>query len=180
MLRKIKEFFSNLFSAPPPPKPIDPHAAFKQELLERLSRTTRSIDKCFWHCSDSEIPAHDDISVVRKWHVEENGWSDVGYHIFIKKNGEPQFGRSLALIPAAQYRHNTDTIAICLHGRDADKFTVEQKATAKMIADFTHIFYKGKITNHGHNEVDPNRACPVFDYVEVLDIDENGRLRNFL
>ena len=33
----------------------------------------------------------DDVEIIRKWHVEGNGWSDIGYHYFIKKDGEVMY-----------------------------------------------------------------------------------------
>ena len=62
-----------------------------------FEKPSRTVDKVFIHASDSDWKHHDDISVIRKWHVDENGWGDVGYHYFIKRNGTIQKGRDLEL-----------------------------------------------------------------------------------
>ena len=36
--------------------------------------------------------------------------------------------------------------------------------------------YEGRITFHGHNEVNPMKACPVFNYQQVLRLDPVGHL----
>ena len=48
-----------------------------------FEKPSRTVDRVFIHCSDSDWKHHDDISVIRKWHVDENGWGDVGYHYFM-------------------------------------------------------------------------------------------------
>ena len=46
----------------------------------------RPIDRVFVHCSASDYPQHDNVATMRQWHLER-GWSDVGYHFFIRKDG---------------------------------------------------------------------------------------------
>ena len=53
--------------------------------FEKLKLGNREVDRVFLHCSASPNPAHDDINVIRDWHLER-GWNDVGYHFFIKGN----------------------------------------------------------------------------------------------
>ena len=48
----------------------------------------RDVDRVFIHCSASDHAHHDDVKVMRDWHVNGNGWSDVGYHYFITKAGK--------------------------------------------------------------------------------------------
>ena len=48
-------------------------------------KPARHVDRVFLHCSASDDPDHDDIATIRSWHVDGNGWSDVGYHYFIRK-----------------------------------------------------------------------------------------------
>ena len=75
-----------------------------------FNRPKREIDRVFLHCSASSLPAHDDVSVIRSWHLK-NGWSDIGYHYFIKFDGMIQVGRNLEQTPAAQKGHNVEFIA---------------------------------------------------------------------
>ena len=79
-----------------------------------FTRPDRAVDRVFLHCSASDHPNHDNISTMRKWHLEDRGWSDVGYHFLIRKNGTLEEGRPLDRTPAAQGGNNRGTIAICL------------------------------------------------------------------
>lgn len=137
----------------------------------------RRVNKVFIHCSASSYKDHDDISVIRKWHVDERGWRDVGYHYFITFDGTIQRGRNIEWIPAAQRGHNEGSIAICLHGRVAADFTPAQfKALQRLCRAITDEYSaRKKLTFHGHCEVS-DKTCPVFDYKEVLNLDERGRL----
>lgn len=127
----------------------------------------------FIHCSASNNPDHDDVSVIRRWHVEDRGWNDVGYHYFITSDGQLQKGRSLEAQPAAQYPYNEGTIAVCLHGLNAEDFTDEQYDVLRALC--VAIAREIDVTFHGHCEVSDKR-CPVFDYVSVLQLTAEGRL----
>lgn len=134
---------------------------------------SRRVDRVFIHCSASDNPAHDDVSVIRSWHVHGNGWADVGYHYFIKKDGTIQAGRPIDKIPAAQAPHNRYTIAICLHGLKKEKFTTEQFSSLRALCN--SINNTLDVTFHGHCEVS-DKLCPVFDYKTVLGLAGNGRM----
>jgi N-acetyl-anhydromuramyl-L-alanine amidase AmpD len=138
-----------------------------------FERPARPVDKVYLHCSASDNPAHDDIEVIRDWHVNSNGWNDVGYHYFIRKSGRVETGRNLEHTPAAQGGHNRGTIAICLHGLKVDQFSVKQfRALSKLCRDI-NTAYDHQLTFHGHCEVS-NKTCPVFDYRTVLGLDSDG------
>jgi hypothetical protein len=135
----------------------------------------RPIDRVFLHCSASDRPEDDDIAVIRDWHVNGNGWSDVGYHFFIRKDGTVEPGRGLERIPAAQRGHNTGTIAICLHGLLVERFTKAQFRAVTELCGEIDAAYKGTVSFHGHCEVS-SKSCPVFPYKQVLGLDEHGSM----
>lgn len=139
-----------------------------------FTKPKRAISRVFLHCSASDRPEHDNVATMREWH-KARGWSDVGYHLFIRKNGTIEPGRSLELTPAAQAGHNTGTIAICLHGLEASKFTGAQFNSLITLCHEIERAYDGKVTFHGHREV-AAKACPVFDYRAVLKLDAKGRM----
>jgi N-acetyl-anhydromuramyl-L-alanine amidase AmpD len=140
---------------------------------------TRTIKRVFIHCSASDNPEHDDISVIRKWHTSPDPkdptkpWRDVGYHFYIKKDGTIQKGRDLAIVPSAQAGHNTGTIAICCGGL-AD-FPARQMNALVELCDYLNESIPN-VTFHGHREVAPHKSCPVFNYKEVLLLDDKGRM----
>ena len=132
----------------------------------------RKVNRVFIHCSASDIISHDDVSVIRRWHLKR-GWNDVGYHFFIKKNGVVQPGRNIENTPAAQKGNNTGTIAICLHGLKS--FTENQFDALRHLCKKLQMNYENQLTFHGHCEVS-NKICPVFDYKEVLNLDKEGNM----
>lgn len=143
----------------------------------KFQRPERPCFETFLHCSASSYPEHDDITVINQWHLDK-GFSGVGYHFFIKFNGELQIGRTLEKQPAAQAGNNTGTIAICLHGLKAEDFTQEQFETLKKLCNQINDAYNDSMVFRGHCEVD-NRDCPVFNYQKVLNLDEHGKIKAF-
>ena len=144
-----------------------------------FQKPDRPVDRVFIHCSASDSTEHDDVEVIRKWHTEPpphgRGWSDVGYHFFIRKTGRVEKGRPIERTPAAQRGNNTGTIAICLHGLKAEKFTGHQfRALVKLTSDIDEA-YDSQITFHGHCEV-AAKDCPVFDYKRVLGLSDDGAM----
>lgn len=136
----------------------------------KFTAPKRQIKKVFLHCSASDNPAHDDIKVIKKWHLER-GFRDVGYNYYVKKNGEIQIGRNIEITPAAQAGHNTGSVAICCGG--LKDFTEVQMNSLVNLCDQINEAIEG-VTFHGHCEVEPNKTCPVFDYRDVLGLDDNG------
>lgn len=134
----------------------------------------RPVTRVFIHCSASDNPAHDSVAVIRQWHIA-NGWSDIGYHLFIRKDGSIEPGRSLERMPAAQAGHNRGTIAICLHGLDESRFTAAQIGALQALCAAINDAYLGMVTFHGHREV-AAKSCPVIDYRKVLKLDRSGSL----
>jgi murein L,D-transpeptidase YcbB/YkuD len=139
-----------------------------------FKKPVRAVSRVFIHCSASNNPAHDNVATMRRWH-KQKGWSDVGYHFFIRKDGMLEEGRSLERTPAAQANHNTGTIAICCHGLDKAKFTEAQFDTLRTLCGDIDIAYGGEVTFHGHCEVSA-KSCPVFDYRAVLSLDAEGHV----
>lgn len=140
-----------------------------------FKKSIRTVNRVFIHCSASDNPKHDDISVMKEWHLAR-GFKTVGYHFFIKKDGTVQVGRGIELAPAAQEHNNLATIAICLHGLDKTKFTDKQFAALRDLAKQINIAYNGHVTFHGHCEVS-SKACPVFDYKTILNLTKEGKLQ---
>jgi len=139
-----------------------------------FEKPDRFVNKVFLHHSASDHEEHDDIEVIRDWHVNHNGWSDVGYHFFIKKDGTIQLGRSLEVQPASQKGHNKDSISICLSGLHV--YTAQQMKSLKELCKQINLLYYGQVTFHGHKEVRPTK-CPYYDYKRILELDSNGKMK---
>jgi len=108
------------------------------------------------------------IAEIRRWHVEDNGWSDIGYHYIIDRNGAVGQGRPVSQIGAHVGGHNHDSIGICLIGGRGgnendeffDHYTKDQDMALRiLLADLQNEH--GTMSIHGHNEV-AAKACPCF------------------
>lgn len=135
----------------------------------------RHINEIVVHCAATR-PAwwatrtlNQKVKEIRRWHVEDRGWSDIGYHYLIDRDGKVAEGRSLSRTGAHVRGHNTGSIGICLFGghgsneNDAfsENFTPEQdRALRKLIADLRTRFPTIRKIS-GHNEY-AAKACPGF------------------
>jgi len=128
----------------------------------------RAIDSIIIHCSYT--PADMDVSVsqIRDWHLSR-GWSDIGYHFIILRNGFLESGRPIVLAGAHAKGHNKTSIGICLVGGMGDDGTPDCNYTAdqwKMLATTTkHLveFYNTR-DPIGHRDLPGvTKECPCFD-----------------
>ena len=121
----------------------------------------RTINKLILHCSDSNISSHDNIETIRGWHVNERGFSDVGYHFFIRTDGTIEKGRDIDKIGAHCSGQNKNSIGICLHGKEKRDFTGAQFISLTDLLKALVLLFP-ESTTHGHNEFS-EKSCPVFD-----------------
>lgn len=138
----------------------------------------RLINLIVLHCSDSDNPAHDDISVIRKWHTER-GWTgpdgvegtedDVGYHFFYKKDGTEQIGRDVSQVGAGVKGHNAHAVHLCLSGRLRSEFTRAQFRSLRKRLD--QLFKDHNLDWKAvrlHNQLDSNKTCPNFTMMDAV------------
>lgn len=133
----------------------------------------RDVDEIILHCSAT--PARMDCGAVeiRHWHVDENGWQDIGYHWIVRRNGVVEMGRPESKVGAHCTNHNSRSIGVCLIGGTTndvkgpeDNFTQAQfDSLAKVIRELRDRYPHTSI--HGHSEF-ANKACPVFDVDKFL------------
>jgi len=133
----------------------------------------RNVRRIILHCSDSDYQQHDDISVIDEWH-KQRGWNGVGYHYFIKSDGNLQIGRDESEIGAHCYGFNDDSIGICLHGET--HFSEPQfRMLNNLIRDICERH--DIIQVQGHRFFDDKKNCPNFD---VSEFKKNYALWDFL
>ena len=119
----------------------------------------RTINKIIVHCSASDTTTK--VSDIYRWHVVENGWDNIGYHVIIDMEGQSHRGRPLKEIGAHCYGHNKDSIGVCLiGGKDQFDYTQSQLDELRITCDFYSA--KFSATVHGHNEFS-SKLCPRFD-----------------
>lgn len=127
----------------------------------------REIRRLIIHCSATHPKTDIGVETIRRWHVDDNGWSDIGYHAVIRRDGTLEMGRTIRRIGAHVRGHNRDSIGLCLiggHGAAstdvfADHFTEPQRVALVPLLKMAHQF---GLTIHGHNEY-ANKGCPGFN-----------------
>jgi len=130
-------------------------------------------DEIIIHCSATKPSMDIDAGWIRKIHVQQNKWRDIGYHFVVRRNGTVEPGRPVNQVGAHCEGHNTGTIGICLvgglseTGRPENNFTPQQfTAVQKLIKDLG-VQYPAIIKLSGHNDY-ANKACPCFNVHEIL------------
>jgi N-acetylmuramoyl-L-alanine amidase len=121
------------------------------------------------HCSASPASAvHVDAKEIDRWH-RKKGWLKIGYHFVITRDAVLQKGRDLNSAGAHVAGRNHESIGVCLVGgtkddwkTPEDNFTQDQMAMLNVLLfDLRNLYPQAKIV--GHWELDPKKACPVFD-----------------
>lgn len=121
------------------------------------------------HCSASDFDHHDNVQSIYQWHVIENGWSDIGYHYIITKNGDVHICRPIHRTPASIKNHNSGGIGIMLTGN----YVFSEAQFRSLRALIRNLQFEYNISDDnvkGHNEYEGhfNRKCPNFDLKKVL------------
>jgi|TARA_R100001244_G_scaffold114175_1_gene84583 N-acetylmuramoyl-L-alanine amidase len=125
----------------------------------------RTIKEAILHYSATPEGKPFDVKDIWEWHVNGNGWSDVGYHYVIKLDGTIQDGRPIKRTGAHCRGHNRGTVGICYIGggltEGKDTRTEEQKdALVILLNDLIKQYNITKIS--GHNQYS-TKKCPGFD-----------------
>ena len=127
----------------------------------------RKIEEIIIHCTDTYSDMDVDIELIRKWHVEERGWSDVGYHYLIRRDGSVETGRDINRPGAHAVGHNSHSIGLAIAGGKArgdespTNFTQAQwDSLEDFVVSLVEQFPDPNVI--GHNNVS-KKACPTFN-----------------
>ena len=142
----------------------------------KLKKSKRVITELIVHCSAT--PEGNDYTVenIRADHKKQ-GWSDIGYHYVIYRDGTVHMGRDVNLVGAhcAKGGHNQHSIGICYIGgvenkpntpyyllKAKDTRTDKQKAALlSFLLDLKKLYPQAKI--YGHRDFDSGKECPSFN-----------------
>lgn len=135
----------------------------------------RILDKIILHCADTKPSMDIGVKEIRKWHVEERGWRDIGYHWVIRRDGTIEKGRDEYMAGAHCSGQNARSIGICLVGgmqqnssRSEDNFMPCQfDSLKKLITNIRARYPQYKMSIHGHDEF-ADKECPVFSVDKFL------------
>ena len=131
----------------------------------------RDIDMIVVHCSGSRCDHRYTMKMLRYDHVHNNGWTDIGYHFYVTRDGEIHRGRPTEKIGAHCLNHNRHSIGICYEGgldaegQAKDTRTLEQRgALLALLRELKKNFPKALIV--GHHDLNPLKECPCYPCVE--------------
>lgn len=132
-----------------------------------LSVNKRSIKELIVHCSATPEGKDYSVDTIRQWHLQR-GFSDIGYHYVVYRDGSIHIGRDESIIGAHCTGHNTNSIGVCYIGGCAsdgktpkDTRTTKQKQSlVKLLKELKTKYPQASI--HGHRDF-ANKACPSFD-----------------
>ena len=128
----------------------------------------RAINKIVVHCSATREGQDVSTETIRGWHVNDRGWSDIGYHYVIELDGRLVVGRDVSIAGAHTRGHNSDSIGICYVGgvesdgvTPKDTRTESQKLSLLNLITVLKSMYPDAIV-YGHRDFS-TKACPSFD-----------------
>ena len=124
------------------------------------------------HCSAT--PSNMDIGAedIDHWH-KERGWSGIGYHEVIRRDGSLELGRGVNAVGAHVRGYNSLSVGVCLVGgvdasnTPTNNFTKAQfKTLVRSLKFYKALFPDALVVGHG--ELNKGKACPSFDVQEFL------------
>ncbi len=143
----------------------------------KLLDTSRPISEIIIHCAATPEGKDYTVPTIRAWH-KERGWTDIGYHYVVYRDGSIHVGRPIGQVGSHVAGRNTGTIGICyVGGLSADGKTAKdtrtpaQRASLLWLRDQLAARHKGIRKISGHNEY-AAKACPCFS----VPTDPLGRL----
>ena len=135
-----------------------------------LSVNKRNIKELIVHCSATPEGKDFTVSQIREWHLQR-GFSDIGYHYVVYRDGSIHTGRDESIIGAHCTGHNTNSIGVCYIGGCAsdgktpkDTRTEAQKISLlKLLSELKKKYPKAKVYPHYKFAA---KACPSFNAEE--------------
>jgi N-acetyl-anhydromuramyl-L-alanine amidase AmpD len=156
-------------------------ATLAKLIPQRLKKSERKITEIIIHCSATPDGKDYTVDDIRRWH-KQRGYSDVGYHYIVYRNGILAQGRDVNTIGAHASGHNAHSIGICYIGgmsadntRPEDTRTLRQKGRLlSLLVDLRKLYPNARIIGHrdlsedknGNGIIEPSewmKACPSFD-----------------
>lgn len=152
-------------------------APVKEEITKRPfvnlheKNMSRDISMIIIHCSATKSKMDVGVEEIRRWHLDR-GWSDIGYHDVIRRDGKLEVGRPVNKIGAHAAGYNKNSIGVCLiggiddEGKADENFTSEQWLALSQLLRGYRVEYPSA-TIIGHNEIS-HKECPSFDVQKYL------------
>lgn len=136
--------------------------------VRRLQVAMRTITLLIIHCSATPQGVGLSFEDCRRDHIRHRGFSDIGYHFYVTRDGEIHRGRPPEKVGAHCQNHNRHSIGICYEGgldagsQPSDTRTLEQKASLlALLRELKRIFPHALIV--GHHDLNSMKPCPCFN-----------------
>ena len=130
----------------------------------------RTITLIIIHCSATPEGRRLDFETCRRDHIRHRGFTDIGYHFYITRDGEIHRGRPLEKVGAHCKNHNRHSIGICYEGGlnengvPADTRTYAQKCSLlDLLRQLKTDYPNARISGHRQLSSSIHKACPCFD-----------------
>ena len=142
-------------------------ATWRKLLGYVLKPSSRQIKEIIVHCTATRAGVDCTVEDIRRWHKQQ-GWSDIGYHYVVYRDGSVHEGRNVNIAGAHCLGHNTYSIGVAYVGgvaRDgktpADTRTVAQaEGLERLMVELRRMYPQAHI--FGHRDF-ARKACPCFD-----------------
>ena len=149
-------------------------ATLAKLLPYRFKKSKRRIDEIIVHCTATPEGEDQTVEQIRAEHKKQ-GWSDIGYHYVIYRDGSVHEGRDADIAGAHCEGHNSHSIGISYVGgvearrpnvpysslKAKDTRTDLQKAALlSLLLDLRKLYPNAKI--YGHRDFS-TKDCPSFD-----------------
>lgn len=121
--------------------------------LSTRNKTTRII------LHHTAVAVEQSVETIHNYHKNSLGYAGIGYHFYVRKNGEIYRGRPENTVGAHAYGANTDSIGICFEGNFEEETMaeVQMKAGQELVAYLKQKY--GISTVKRHKDV-CNTSCP--------------------
>lgn len=133
-------------------------------------REMREVSQIIIHCSATPPSMDIGVDEIRQWHLLR-GFSDIGYHYVIRRDGVVEPGRHTDVVGAHVQGHNAHSIGVCVVGGVTEgakkpdaNFTRHQWRSLETLVSLLVGKYPAA-TVTGHRSFTTSKACPSFDAV---------------
>ena len=132
-----------------------------------LPKSDRVITEIIVHCTATKAGKDYTVDDIRRWHKQQ-GWSDIGYHYVVYRDGSIHEGRNVNIAGAHCSGHNTHSIGVVYVGglgRDGimprdTRTKAQAEGLRRLLMELRRLYPSAKI--FGHKDFAP-KACPCFD-----------------
>ena len=152
-----------------------PFAPSSDDAPLRLKKSSRKITEIIVHCTATPEGNDTTVEAIRKMHMRDRGFSDIGYHYVVYLDGSIHEGRSVHQAGAHCSGHNSNSIGVVYVGglenipgvpyeklppKDT-RTSAQKKALLKLVKALMKLYRLPSSRVYGHYQF-ANKACPSF------------------